>query len=152
MITGPVRIRTRVQSWTRVRIATCPVLTGTGQKPLPKIPLLHHFPQIPNSVSTLDFTPLLKIFQVLKNAPNDQIKNNIQRSGVACCSQDGAPLTCQIKEPNLSLNHFSSLISPFFSFFSFCVFYSKPSRYGFGFFFFLFFPIWLLRKWGKQIF
>ena len=34
--TGPVRIRTCVQSWTRARIATCPVLTGTGHKLLPK--------------------------------------------------------------------------------------------------------------------
>ena len=30
-------MRTRVQSWIRVRIATCPVLTGTGHKLLPNI-------------------------------------------------------------------------------------------------------------------
>ena len=35
VITGPVRIRTHVQFWTRVRIATCPVFTDTGHKLLP---------------------------------------------------------------------------------------------------------------------
>ena len=66
--------------------------------------------------TTQEFSSSHKRSESIKKQFVDQIKNNIQWSDVAYCSQDGAPLTCLIGEPNLSFNHFPSLIFLFFFF------------------------------------
>ena len=37
VITGHIRLRTRVHSWTHVRILICPVITFIGHKPFPSL-------------------------------------------------------------------------------------------------------------------